>query len=411
MSPELQNLKESNEFLNLLLDNINSAVLIADENLQIHQFNNSFLNLFDTAVESALESGFGETTGCVNAVLENKPCGETSQCADCILRRSLVHNLIDNAPVQKQSLNRVFYINGEPLTKHLQFSSRSIMFQGQKMFLVIIYDVTDIEQQKIELQNKQKLIDRDLKSAAAIQKSLLPDKSPVIENIQVAWTFEPCEQIGGDIFNIHHMDERNVGLYMLDVCGHGVPAALISVAVSQFLNSTDGLLGNNCELLSPEIVLNKLDHSFPFERFDSFFSIIYMTIDIKDGWLDYSCAGHPSPIIMHSDGTMDFLDQRGPTIGFGSETPFGQSSIQLQAGDRVILYTDGLLESRNTAGDYFGKSGLYDVLENHRNEPIQAMVDAVYAKIKDFRQQAAPDDDISLLAVEYNGDLQLSYNI
>jgi sigma-B regulation protein RsbU (phosphoserine phosphatase) len=403
MAPELQNLKESNEFLNLLLDNINSAVLIADENLQIHQFNNSFLNLFDTAAECALETGFGEASGCVQAVLENKPCGETSHCADCILRRSLVHNLIENAPVHKQSLKRVFYINGEPLTKHLQFSTRSIMFQGKKMFLVIIYDVTDIEQQKIELQKKQALIDRDLDSAAAIQKSLLPDKSPAIDHIQVAWTFEPCEQIGGDIFNIHHMDERSVGLYMLDVCGHGVPAALISVAVSQFLNSTDGLLGSNCELLSPEIVLNKLDHSFPFERFDSFFSIIYMTIDVKDGWLDYSCAGHPSPLLVRSDGAMDFLDQRGPIIGFGSGKPFGQSSIQLQAGDRVILYTDGLIESRNPAGDYFGKPGLYEVLANHRNEPIQTMVDAVYAKIKDFRQQAAPDDDISLLAVEYGG--------
>lgn len=403
MAPELQNLKESNEFLNLLLDNINSAVLIADENLQIHQFNNSFLNLFDTAAVSTLETGFGEASGCVNAVVENKPCGETSHCADCILRRSLIHNLTENAPVNKQSLNRVFYINGEPVTKHLQFSTRSIMFQGQKMFLVIIYDVTEIEQQKIELQEKQKLIDRDLESAAAIQKSLLPDKSPAIENIQVAWKFEPCQQIGGDIFNIHHMDERNVGLYMLDVCGHGVPAALISVAVSQFLNSTDGLLGHNCELLSPEIVLNKLDHSFPFERFDSFFSIIYMTIDVRDGWLDYSCAGHPSPILMHSDGTMDFLNQRGPIIGFGSETPIGQSSVQLQAGDRVILYTDGLLESRNPAGDYFGKPRLYDVLKDHHDEPIQAMVDAVYAKIKDFGQQAAPDDDISLLAMEYGG--------
>ena len=100
MPPELKNLKESNEFLNLLLDNINSAVLIADENLQIHQFNDSFLNLFDTAAVCTLESGFGETSGCVNAVLENKPCGETSHCADCILRHSLIHNLIENAPEQ-----------------------------------------------------------------------------------------------------------------------------------------------------------------------------------------------------------------------------------------------------------------------------------------------------------------------
>ena len=411
MTTELQNLKESNEFLNLLLDNINSAVLIADENLRIHQFNNSFLNLFDTAAECSLDNGFGEATGCVNAVLENKPCGETSHCADCILRRSLIHNMIENAPVNRQSLNRVFYINGEPVMKYLQYSTRSITFQGQKMFLVIIYDVTDIELQKIELQNKQNLIDRDLESAAAIQKSLLPDKSPEIENIQVAWKFEPCEQIGGDIFNLYNMDERNVGLYMLDVCGHGVPAALISVTVSQFLNSADGLLSSNCELLSPETVLNKLAHSFPFERFDSFFSIIYMTIDVKDGWLDYSCAGHPPPIILRSNGATDYLDHRGPIIGFGSETPFGQSSTQLQAGDRVILYTDGLLESRNPTGEYFGQQGFYEILNKYRNEPLQSMVDAVYAGIKDFCQKAASDDDLSLLGVEFNEKAVISYNI
>jgi len=101
------------------------------------------------------------------------------------------------------------------------------------------------------------------------------------------------EQIGGDIFNIHAMDEGNVGLYMLDVCGHGVPAALISVAVSPFLNSADGLLGNKCELVSPDIVLNRLDHAFPFERFDSFFSIICLTLDVNQGLLTYSSAGHP----------------------------------------------------------------------------------------------------------------------
>ncbi len=217
------------------------------------------------------------------------------------------------------------------------------------------------------------------------------------------WKFEPCNQIGGDIFNIHHIDEASAGLYMLDVCGHGVPAALISVTVSQFLNSTDGLIGNNCELLSPEIVLNKLNHSFPFDRFDSFFSIIYMTLDLEDGWLDYSCAGHPPPILVHPDGTMEYLNQRGPVIGFGSEIVFGQTSIRLHAGDRVILYTDGLFETRNPAGDYISKSIIFDALTDHRHRPIQDMVDGIYAVIKDFRRQAAPEDDISIMGFEYAG--------
>ena len=403
MWTELQNLKESNEFLNLLLDNMNSAVLIADENLKIHQFNDSFLDLFDKATESVIEASFGETVGCVNAIIENKSCGETSHCSQCILRSSLIHNLIDRAPVENQPLNRIFYINGQPVEKHFQFSTRPIKFQGRKMFLIIIYDVTEIELQKIELQRKQKLIDQDLKSAAAIQQSLLPDRSPVIDNIQVAWRFEPCEQIGGDIFNIHHMDEHNVGLYMLDVCGHGVPAALISVAVSQFLNGADGLLGNNCELVSPDIVLNRLDHAFPFERFDSFFSIICMTLDISEGLLTYSSAGHPPPVLVHSNGSTETLDHRGPSIGLGCEDIIGQQSIELQTGDKILLYTDGLIENRNSDGAYFGKQRFYDIVKKHRNESVQKIVETVYATVKEFGQQAKPDDDISILGVEYCG--------
>ena len=403
MWTELEDLKESNEFLNLLLDNINSAVLIADENLQIHQFNDSFLSLFDSAAESVLEASFGETAGCVNAITENKSCGQTSHCAQCILRRSLIQTLTDRVPVDNQPLNRVFYIKGEPVQKHLQFSTRTIMYQGRKMFLIIIYDVTDIEQQKNELITKQKQLDRDLESAAAIQQSLLPARSPQIENIQIAWEFEPCEQIGGDIFNLHHMDEGKVGLYMLDVCGHGVPAALISVAVSQFLNSGDGLLGNNCELVSPDTVLNKLDQAFPFERFDSFFSIICMTLDLHQGLLTYSCAGHPPPVLARSDGALEILDHRGPSIGFGCESPIGQHTVQMQTGDKIMLYTDGVLESRNTKEELFGKSRFYDVIKKHRHEPIRKMVDAVYANVNEFRHQTKPDDDISILGVEYCG--------
>ena len=120
MQTNLEDLKESNEFLNLLLDNINSAVLIADEDLQIHEFNNSFLNLFDNAAECTLEKGFGEVSGCINAVLENKACGLTSQCANCILRRSLIDNLINSAPVNRQLMQRIFYIDGKPIKKYLQ---------------------------------------------------------------------------------------------------------------------------------------------------------------------------------------------------------------------------------------------------------------------------------------------------
>jgi sigma-B regulation protein RsbU (phosphoserine phosphatase) len=403
MTINLQDLRESNEFLNYILDNMGAAVLIADESFRIHQFNDSFLNLFDNAAVPPTIKTFGEVSGCVNAVRENKPCGETSACADCVLRHSLIQTLIAGAPVDRKPLNRIFYIQGRAVQKYLRFTSRRIAYQGRTMVLVIIYDVTDIERQKVELQRKQALIDEDLKAAAAIQRSLLPEGQHSIPNLRVAWRFNPCERIGGDIFNIQRVDEDQVGLYMLDVCGHGVPAALISVAASQFLAGPRGLLGGGCQLTSPETVLNHLDEAFPFERFDSYFSIVCMSIDIRRGTLNYGGAGHPPPILLRSDGGLVVLDHRGPVIGFGAEVPYGQKEVQLEAGDKIFLYTDGLTDNRDRKGRAFGRDRLYGLLREFTRRPVAEIVDELHRSVRRFLEGVEPDDDISLLGLEYTG--------
>ena len=197
MTVNLQDLRESNEFLNYILDNMGAAVLIADEDFRIHQFNDSFLNLFDSAAVVPTIRTFGEVSGCVNAVKENKPCGETSVCAGCVLRHSLIQTLIADAPVDRKPLDRIFYIKGRAVQKYLRFTTRRIVYQSRRMILVIIYDVSDIERQKVELQRKQAMIDEDLKAAAAIQRSLLPEGNPCIPNLRVAWRFDPCERSAG----------------------------------------------------------------------------------------------------------------------------------------------------------------------------------------------------------------------
>jgi sigma-B regulation protein RsbU (phosphoserine phosphatase) len=394
LKTELKDLKESNEFLNLLLDSINSAILIADEDFQIHHFNDSFLNLFDAAADSSSPRSFGDATGCVNAVVENKACGTTSHCAHCMLRKSLIQTLVEDAPVDRQHLDRVFYLDGKPVQKHLEFSTRRISFQGRDMFLIIIYDITEIEQKKIELQNKQKLIEQDLRAAAAIQQSLLPEGTPQIEGIEAAWQFEPCEQIGGDIFNLVQFDDDQVGIYMLDVCGHGVPAAFMAVAASQFLRGGRGLLGKKTG-----------------ERFDSYFSLVCLKVNVKAGSFSYSCAGHPPSILLRTAGTTELLDNHGPVIGAGGDGSFGQEEKHLHKNDKLLLYTDGIYECRNPAGKAFGKDRFYEAVEKNRHLPIRALVDAVFAAVKAFRQGAKSDDDISLLGFEYTGGKLEQYNI
>jgi phosphoserine phosphatase RsbU/P len=377
MTTDLKDLKESNEFLNLLLDNINSAVLIADEHFQIFQVNNFFLELFDSASETVVDKRFGAVSGCVHAITENMHCGETSACKHCVLRQSIIQTLLEKVPADRVPLNRVFYINNRPVEKFMQFSTRFIKFYGQKMILVLIYDITDIELQKIELQKKQAQLDFDLAAAAEIQKSLLPDVVPSAERIRMAWKFEPSGKIGGDIFNIHYLEKNQIGLYMLDVCGHGVSAALIAVAVSQFFTSKTNRLREQSALQAPEKVLFSLNQGFPFERFDSFFTIIYMTIDNLSGLLTYSCAGHPPPIIIRTNNQLDFLDQHGPVIGAEKNLVYSQEQKQLNAGDKIVLYTDGILELCDKDDEFFGKKRFWQILKQHGQKTPSQLVETI----------------------------------
>ena len=188
---------------------------------------------------------------------------------------------------------------------------------------------------------------------------------------------------------------------MLDVCGHGVSSALISAAASQFLQTHHELAADEFEAVQPEAVLNRLERVFPFERFDSFFTIVYVTVDYVNGRLVYSSAGHPPPIILHPDGELEILDVHGPVIGAGFGWPFRQKETNLEHGDKIILYTDGVLDHPNPAGTIFGKPRFCDALQKHGRQSVAALMDAVQMTIKDFAGPASSEDDLSMMAIEY----------
>jgi PAS domain S-box-containing protein len=252
-----------------------------------------------------------------------------------------------------------------------------------------------------ELKKRQKQIAKDLEFAAGIQQSLIPSYSPRVESIRVAWRFEPCEQIGGDTFNFQYTGRHHISFYMLDVCGHGVSSALISATVTQFLQTKYELSDNASEAVRPEAVLNSLERVFPFERFDSFFTIVYVTVDYVDGRLAYSCAGHPAPVLLHAHGALEMLDAHGPVIGAGEGQPFTQKEKRLHPGDKIFLYTDGVLDHPNPAGQIFGTQRLYEALQIHGGRPVQTLMDSVQTTIQDFAGSASSGDDLSMMVIEY----------
>lgn len=258
----------------------------------------------------------------------------------------------------------------------------------------------------LELMEKQRRLNEDLKAAAGIQSSLLPSTSLDFDNLKASWKFLPCELIGGDIFNLVQLDEDHVGIYMIDVSGHGVSSALVTVSVSQVLHLDSGLLRQNArdgsyEIVSPQAVLNALEEQYPMERFDMFFTIVYAVLNVRDGSFRYSKAGHPPPILVRKEGGLEVLDKNGPVIGMGGFVPYEQDRKDLKNGDKIIIYTDGVVEYENPQGDFFGKERLRKVLGESTDLPIDEVLDRVIEAMLAFGNRCPPQDDVSLLGIEY----------
>jgi len=252
-----------------------------------------------------------------------------------------------------------------------------------------------------QLEKKQSLLDDDLKAAAEIQKCLLPKKNLSIKGIDIDWQFNPCSMIGGDIFNIVPLDNTTIAFYIIDVSGHGVPSAMVTVSVSQMLQENSGLIKNsNNEIVSPEKVLQALDDAYPIQRFDKYFTIFYGIMDVSTGKLTYSSAAHPPPIRICSTQKIDTLDKGGTIIGLGGMIPFEKGEIVLNKNDQIIFYTDGVTECRNDSSEFYGDQRLMRLVKSTTNMPVKETIQIIYDDLMHFSENTQPRDDISILGIK-----------
>lgn len=276
----------------------------------------------------------------------------------------------------------------------------------------------DLRRANRGLREQQALIDADLRAAAGIQRSLVPAVPPPLAAVDVAWRFIPCQRVGGDLFNLVALGPHHLAAYVIDVSGHGVPSAMVTVSLSQFLSLHAGRLyaHGTTEPAAPADVLRRLDREYPIERFDKFCTVAYTLLDLRDGRLRYSVAGHPHPLVQRGDGRLEALEAGGPIIGLGGAVPFEEAETHLAPGDRLILYTDGVVEHRGPDSDQFGDERFRDELTRTRDLSPDAACEHILAAMRAFAGADGPpaadecdalgaphDDDITLLTLEYRG--------
>ncbi len=271
--------------------------------------------------------------------------------------------------------------------------------------------LAEIEALREELRETRRALAEDRAAAVLIQQSLLPRALPQLPQMQARYAFLPCEDVGGDLVGVQRLDEHTVSLYVADVCGHGVPAAMITVALDQSLNPRGGItkrveLGGGrpaYRLAGPREVLERLDRDFPLERFGRPFTLCYALLDLRDGRLRYSSAAHPPPLLLRRTGEKLLLDRGGTLIGLGSDVPFEEGRARLEEGDRLLLYTDGLVEHRNAAGEAFGEDRLLEEFAGAAELDLEGVAGSLVEALLAHGGDAPLRDDVTLLCVEFSG--------
>lgn len=281
----------------------------------------------------------------------------------------------------------------------------------ERIFTGILRDISEqvrareaLESVNADLAERQRLLDADLEAAAEIQRSLLPKLGTCSLGMEMDFRFMPSSTIGGDIFNVVCLGPEHSGFYMVDVSGHGVPAALVSVSIAQNLAPSGELLYDKVldQPRPPDGVLRILDSTFPLERFDKFFSMFYMVYEAHSGILTYCNAGHPAPMLLRAGGRIEYLDEGGTLVGMGYGDTYAPGKLQIQDGDTLLAYTDGVSELENQWGAQFGEENLRaHFVEAQGNTPEQ-VIQLITGKLQTHADGRPPDDDISLICVRFS---------
>jgi sigma-B regulation protein RsbU (phosphoserine phosphatase) len=250
-------------------------------------------------------------------------------------------------------------------------------------------------------------IRHDLESAAAMQKALLP-RPLRLPGVNVEWLFQPSSFVAGDMFDYFTINDRQLSFYQLDVAGHGVPAALLSFTLSRLLaqggeekrlrRQDAGL--DDSEL--PPVLVSELN-----QRFQSgidpllYFTMIYGNLDLRSGRVTLTQAGHPRPVWLHkAQGCTEMVGGGGFPVGMLPEVTYDAITLDLEPGDRLFLYSDGVTECVNDSGELFSEQKLRQLLEGSAHLPTAQVAEQVGRTLRDWKGDDNHQDDITLLIVE-----------
>jgi serine phosphatase RsbU (regulator of sigma subunit) len=243
------------------------------------------------------------------------------------------------------------------------------------------------------------VMNSELEMARQVQLSILPREVPELSGLEIAARYLPMSSVAGDFYDFLVVDEKHVGILIADVSGHGLPSALIA-------SMLQSALAWQCPHASdPGQVLSGLNRAIngKFER--HFVTAAYLFVDMENGTLKYSGAGHPPLLQWQAKlGHANEFVENGLMLGPFANASYSAVSFPIEPGDRVVLFTDGIVETKNSSGREFGVERVRQILESKHDLRSGRFVDALLYGLSDWSEHAigsSQSDDITLLVIDF----------
>jgi len=247
-----------------------------------------------------------------------------------------------------------------------------------------------------QLARQLSAIQHELEMARKIQLSILPREVPRVEGVEIAARYVPMTSVAGDFYDFIPVDEKRFGALVADVSGHGVPAALVASMLKI------ALAAQSPHASDPARVLAGLNQALCGKFATHFVTAAYLFVDTEKGTIDYAGAGHPPLVLCGNSGSARAVQQNGLFLGMFPHAKYSAVQVAIAPGDRCAVYTDGVSEARNRAGEEFGTDRLQTLLEASRDQPADPFADRVLDTLNEWTSRPpgeGHDDDITLLVI------------
>ena len=302
--------------------------------------------------------------------------------------RSIIISAYGDMKNIREAMNRGAF---DFVTKPLDFEDLQVTIERTLRHLLEWREALSSRDQLVALQN-------ELNIARQMQQSILPAQFPRGPDFQVYASMTPARNVGGDFYDIVHLEDNRIGVAIADVSDKGVPAALYMMSSRTLLKGA----AIGCE--SPSQVLDEVNSLLQDDSDTGMFvTLFYGIYDPATNEFTYANGGHNPPLIVHADGSSTVLAMTGGVVlGVVPSIQYEQTTVALSPGDTILLYTDGITDATNEEGEFFGLERLQATFAGNPPRDSRAANDAVFEALQNFVGDAAQADDITCLALSRN---------